>query len=69
MFLIRFYIRGPIKGYIQPYYIYYPTVTRGGGSTQPIPQVYKKSRTMKLVVIELLHYSPIFDKLHLEMKT
>ena len=35
MLLVRFYIRGPIKGYIQPY----PTVTEagGGGSTQPIP--------------------------------
>ena len=23
--------RGPIKGYIHPYYNYYPTVTEGGG--------------------------------------
>ena len=23
-------VRGPIKGYIQPYYTYYPTVTEGG---------------------------------------
>ena len=23
-------IRGPIKGYIQPHYIYFPTVTEGG---------------------------------------
>ena len=25
---------GSIKGYIQPYYTYYPTVTEGGGNTQ-----------------------------------
>ena len=24
------YIRGPIKGYIKPYYIHYPTVTGWG---------------------------------------
>ena len=27
---VTVYIRGPIKGYISPYYIYYPTVTEGG---------------------------------------
>ena len=27
---VKVYIRGPIKGYIKPYYIYCPTVTEGG---------------------------------------
>ena len=32
---VTVYIRGPIKGYIQPFYIHYPAVTEGGGgSTQ-----------------------------------
>ena len=26
---VTVYIRGPIKGYIYPYYNYYPTVTEG----------------------------------------
>ena len=28
--VLTVYIRGPIKGYIQPYDNYYPTVTEGG---------------------------------------
>ena len=27
---VTVYIRGPIKGYIEPYYIHYPTITEGG---------------------------------------
>ena len=27
---VTVYIRGPIKGYIYPYYNYYPTVSEGG---------------------------------------
>ena len=27
---VTVYIRGPIKGYIEPYYNYYPAVTEGG---------------------------------------
>ena len=27
---VTVHIRGPIKGYIYPYYNYYPTVTEGG---------------------------------------
>ena len=30
MFLVTVYTRGPIKGYIEPYYNYFPTVTEGG---------------------------------------
>ena len=30
---VTVYIRGPIKGYISPYYTYYPTVTEGGQYT------------------------------------
>ena len=27
---VTVYIRGPLKGYISPYYKYFPTVTEGG---------------------------------------
>ena len=30
---VTVYIRGPIKGYIYPYYNYCPTVTEGGGGS------------------------------------
>ena len=35
---VTVYSRGPIKDYVHPYYIYYPTVTEGGA----VPKVYSK---------------------------
>ena len=34
---VTVYIRGPIKGYIEPYYTYYPTVTEGGAVSKIAP--------------------------------
>ena len=39
---VAVYIRGPIKGYIEPYYAYYPTVTEVGA----VPNLYSRKKIL-----------------------
>ena len=66
---VTVYIRGPIKGYIQSYYNYYPTVTEGGqypnNSVSYNNTDKNDSKSIKILKIRLwtLFNNELFSKL------